>query len=222
MASTVKSSPYACFWGRGLFASTTHRHLGSSMIITTEHIQALRSVTNGFSKKQIQKMKLMGGKGFKSLVGKDVSESDYQTLLSYRNNKTKTAKRKHLNPIPKDTGSWDWKPKPQDLPAKKYSQSSKSLKNKRKAKVTKQGAAKFYESAEWRALRYRVLEKHSGECMLCGRSKRKHGVVIHVDHIKPKSKYPELALEYNNLQLLCEDCNLGKSNKYETDYRPEE
>jgi 5-methylcytosine-specific restriction endonuclease McrA len=58
--------------------------------------------------------------------------------------------------------------------------------------------------------------------MLCGRSKRKHGVVIHVDHIKPKSKYPELALEYNNLQLLCEDCNLGKSNKYETDYRPEE
>lgn len=189
------------------------------MIITTQHIQELRSVTNGFSKKQIQKMKLMGGQGFKSLVGKDVSESDYQTLLNYRNNKTKTKKRKHLNPMPKDTGSWDWKPQPQDIPVKKYSH---SLKNKRKVKVTKQSSKQFYESPEWRSLRYRVLEKHSGECMLCGRSKRKHGVVIHVDHIKPKSKYPELALEYNNLQLLCEDCNLGKSNKYETDYRPEE
>ena len=209
--------PY--LWGRGLFASTTHRHLGSSMIITTEHIQALRSVTNGFSKKQIQKMKLMGGNGFKSLVGKDVSESDYQTLLNYRNNKTKTKKRKHLNPMPQDTGSWDWKPQSQDIPAKKY---SNSLKTKRKVKVAKQSSKQFYESPEWRSLRYRVLEKHSGECMLCGRSKRKHGVVIHVDHIKPKSKYPELALEYNNLQLLCEDCNLGKSNKYETDYRPEE
>ena len=219
MASTVKTSLLLLQWGRGLFASTTHRHLGSSMIITTEHIQALRSVTNGFSKKQIDKMKRLGVKGFKSLVGKDVSEADYQTLLNYRNNKTKKQKPKHLNPMSKDTGSWDWKPQPQDIPAKKY---SKSPKQKRKIKVTKQSAKQFYESPEWRSLRYRVSEKHSGECMLCGRSKRKHGVVIHVDHIKPKSKYPELALEYNNLQLLCEDCNLGKSNKYETDYRPEE
>lgn len=191
------------------------------MIITTEHIQALRSVNNGFSKKQIDKMKRMGGNGFRSLVGKDVSESDYQTLLSYRSSRGSKERSKHLNPMSKNTGSWDWKPQPQDIPSKKYCK-PKSLKQKRKAKINNQGAKQFYESVEWRALRYRILEKHSGECMLCGRSKRKHGVVIHVDHIKPKSKYPELALEYNNLQILCEDCNLGKSNKYETDWRPEE
>ena len=58
--------------------------------------------------------------------------------------------------------------------------------------------------------------------MACGRSKKIHGIVIHVDHIKPRSIYPDLALTYDNLQLLCEDCNLGKGNKCEIDWRPEE
>ncbi|MCH9024334.1 MAG: HNH endonuclease [candidate division Zixibacteria bacterium] len=78
----------------------------------------------------------------------------------------------------------------------------------------------FYSSKEWRSLRYRVLRKYSAECMCCGRSKKNDGVVIHVDHIKPRSKYPYLALDFKNLQLLCEDCNLGKSNIDETDWRP--
>lgn len=54
---------------------------------------------------------------------------------------------------------------------------------------------------------------------MCGRSPKIHGVVIHVDHIKPRSKFPELALDVNNLQILCEDCNVGKLNRFETDYR---
>ena len=56
--------------------------------------------------------------------------------------------------------------------------------------------------------------------MMCGRSPKMHSVVIHVDHIKPRSIYPDLSLEFTNLQLLCADCNLGKSNKYDTDWRP--
>lgn len=78
----------------------------------------------------------------------------------------------------------------------------------------------FYSSKEWRKLRYQVLRKYSAECMCCGRSKKEHNIVIHVDHIKPRSKYPHLALDFQNLQLLCEDCNLGKSNIDETDWRP--
>lgn len=78
----------------------------------------------------------------------------------------------------------------------------------------------FYSSREWRTLRVRVLEKYECKCMMCGRSPRGHGIVIHVDHIKSRSKYPKLELVFENLQLLCEDCNLGKSNKYETDWRP--
>lgn len=77
----------------------------------------------------------------------------------------------------------------------------------------------FYEMPEWRELRYQVLVKHKGKCLCCGRSYAEHGVVIHVDHIKPKSKYPKLVLEISNLQILCEDCNMGKSNKDETDWR---
>ena len=53
--------------------------------------------------------------------------------------------------------------------------------------------------------------------MVCGASGKQ--TVLHVDHIKPRSKYPELALDPNNLQVLCKDCNLGKSNLYNTDWR---
>jgi len=36
------------------------------------------------------------------------------------------------------------------------------------------------------------------------------GTRYHVDHIKPKSKYPDLAYDKTNLQVLCEECNIGK------------
>ncbi len=77
----------------------------------------------------------------------------------------------------------------------------------------------FFTSGAWRELRYRVLVAHGGRCQCCGRT-ASDGVVIHVDHIKPRSKHPELALDEKNLQVLCEDCNLGKSNKDDTDWRP--
>lgn len=76
----------------------------------------------------------------------------------------------------------------------------------------------FYESREWKELRYRALEYYGGRCMVCGRM-AKHGSVIHVDHIKPRSRFPELQLEFSNLQVLCGDCNLGKGNQYVTDWR---
>lgn len=76
----------------------------------------------------------------------------------------------------------------------------------------------FYESREWRETRYMALQLCGAKCQCCGRS-RTDGVILHVDHIKPKSLFPELALVLNNLQVLCEDCNLGKSNKDQTDWR---
>jgi 5-methylcytosine-specific restriction endonuclease McrA len=79
----------------------------------------------------------------------------------------------------------------------------------------------FYMSDEWRALRYQVLKKFGATCQCCGATP-KTGRQVHVDHIKPRSKYPELELEFSNLQVLCEDCNLGKLHLDETDWRPEE
>ena len=76
----------------------------------------------------------------------------------------------------------------------------------------------FYATEEWRALRYDALKAANGACQLCG-SGPHPGKPLHVDHIKPKSRYPELALNPSNLQVLCADCNLGKSNRDTTDWR---
>lgn len=76
----------------------------------------------------------------------------------------------------------------------------------------------FYESRDWLDLRYRVLQKSGGSCKLCGCRATPENP-IQVDHIKPRSKFPELALVESNMQVLCKSCNLGKSNKDNTDWR---
>lgn len=76
----------------------------------------------------------------------------------------------------------------------------------------------FYNRPEWKALRYEVLREDGAKCVGCN-SGRESGAVLHVDHIRPRSVFPELALERSNLQILCADCNLGKSNKYADDFR---
>ena len=128
-------------------------------------------------------------------------------------------------------GGLDWAWKDPDnkesvkvvLPKVTLSKKERRKRKKGKRKIlTKSEPEKFYVSKEWRRLRYRVIKKYDACCMACGRSKKEHGVVIHVDHIKPKSTHPNLALEFENLQLLCEDCNIGKSNKCQVDWRPDE
>lgn len=74
----------------------------------------------------------------------------------------------------------------------------------------------FMKSDDWKLLRFSVLRKYGYKCMAC----HKKNTELHVDHIKPVSIYPELARDINNLQVLCKDCNIGKSNLYEDDLRP--
>lgn len=88
----------------------------------------------------------------------------------------------------------------------------------KKKKKKKKDEKSFYFSWEWRELRYKILLKFGAVCMVCGATKADD--VICVDHIKPRSKYPELELDEDNLQVLCGTCNQGKSNKDETDHRP--
>ena len=76
----------------------------------------------------------------------------------------------------------------------------------------------FYWSPEWRTLRVKVLDASSRRCVLCG-DHPGNGAILHVDHIKPRSKYRHLELEKTNLQILCAACNFGKGNRYETDWR---
>lgn len=96
------------------------------------------------------------------------------------------------------------------------------VKAKSKSSVMIEGvdvtAKDFLQTWAWRKLRYRVVRQYGARCMCCGAT-RESGGVIHVDHIKPRRLYPELALDLENLQILCGDCNAGKGNWDETDWR---
>lgn len=81
--------------------------------------------------------------------------------------------------------------------------------------TTERPSTIFLKTPEWKALRSLVLEFYGCVCMKCGATKR-----IQVDHIKPKSRYPELALAFSNLQVLCWLCNKAKwHDQSEVDYR---
>ena len=70
----------------------------------------------------------------------------------------------------------------------------------------------FTRSAAWRKLRYEVMERDGFRCVLCGRG-AKDGATLQPDHIKPRSLYPDLALEPSNVRTLCADCNIGKGER---------
>jgi len=62
----------------------------------------------------------------------------------------------------------------------------------------------------WR-LRFLVMRKDNFTCKNCGRSPAAElGVILHVDHKKAWSKGGLTTIE--NLQTLCQKCNIGKSN----------
>lgn len=76
----------------------------------------------------------------------------------------------------------------------------------------------FLSTYDWRKLRMMALKKYSPKCMCCGATPAT-GAVINVDHIKPRKLFPHLALDINNLQILCHTCNHGKGNWDRTDWR---
>lgn len=76
----------------------------------------------------------------------------------------------------------------------------------------------FLASYAWRRLRMKVLALRGAKCECCGATPA-DDAVIHVDHIKPRKFFPELALDETNLQVLCGVCNHGKGNWSEKDWR---
>jgi hypothetical protein len=76
----------------------------------------------------------------------------------------------------------------------------------------------FYLSTEWLDIRYQALKRYGGACQCCGATGTTDNP-LHVDHIKPRSRFPELALDITNLQVLCMMCNRGKGAADSTDWR---
>lgn len=61
------------------------------------------------------------------------------------------------------------------------------------------------------SLRLKVLNRDNFRCIFCGKSPATDfGTKLPIDHIVPFSKGGKSTLE--NLQTLCEECNLGKSD----------
>lgn len=94
---------------------------------------------------------------------------------------------------------------------RKNNSTPKTKKNFKRAR----SGADFYRTDSWRKLRYKVLAYYGSKCMLCKTEKGS----MHVDHIKSRSKFPQLELDFNNLQVLCRDCNMGKSAWDDHDFR---
>ena len=80
-------------------------------------------------------------------------------------------------------------------------------------KLLKSKAERSYTFSEWRNLKNKVFIKYKKECMRCESIND-----LTVDHIKPYSIYPELALDFDNMQILCRSCNSKKGTKIK-DYR---
>ncbi len=80
-------------------------------------------------------------------------------------------------------------------------------------KVESKSALRTGRKINWR-LRAQVLIRDNCICRMCGASPAKDPEVkLHADHIKPWSKGGETVLD--NLQTLCEQCNIGKSDLYD-------
>jgi len=99
--------------------------------------------------------------------------------------------------------------KPKELPD--------TPKKEKKDPNYRQESKSFLASRAWLELRYKAIIKYGRKCMCCGTNEGE----LHVDHIKPRYHHPELALDIDNLQILCRACNMGKGAWDETDWRGE-
>lgn len=68
---------------------------------------------------------------------------------------------------------------------------------------------RFYLTYEWREIRLKVIRRDGRTCRRCLTViRRPHDLTV--DHIQPRIKYPQLALDLANLQVLCRRCNSSK------------
>jgi hypothetical protein len=66
------------------------------------------------------------------------------------------------------------------------------------------------------SIRWQVFQRDNWKCVSCG-STSDDEIILHIDHIIPRSKGGKDHID--NYQTLCNICNIGKSNKDQTDLR---
>lgn len=86
---------------------------------------------------------------------------------------------------------------------------------------TREQRAEFYSSSEWRVLREQVLLDSKYECVWCkenGKVTTQVHSILEVDHVKELEHYPGLALNADNLRVLCKDCHNRRHKRF--NYKP--
>lgn len=107
---------------------------------------------------------------------------------------------------------------------------TRTKKAKEKLKQRRSDGKLLYDNwrgtADWKEWREQQLERQNWQCAWCSKQ-MKFGEKVHlangdfalepqhptIDHVLPKSFFPELALEKSNLVMICYLCNKKKSNK---------
>ena len=77
----------------------------------------------------------------------------------------------------------------------------------------------FYQSKEWQALRKKAFKRYGHRCHATGLTE-KDGITLSIDHIRPRSKAPHLALKLSNVQVLELGLNKTKGARIVKDWRP--
>ncbi|WNM51534.1 HNH endonuclease [Staphylococcus phage S-CoN_Ph10] len=78
---------------------------------------------------------------------------------------------------------------------------------------------KQLNSKRWKTLRERIIKRDGGMCNRCWVSLNVIETKdLQVHHIKPRSEYPELMYDPNNLITVCKTCNLALGTKGSLDW----
>ena len=70
-------------------------------------------------------------------------------------------------------------------------------------------ARDFFHSEAWLALRKSTLERKDARCVRCG---RKASALLVVEHIRSREEAPELALDPDNVEIICHACRNTKAS----------
>jgi 5-methylcytosine-specific restriction endonuclease McrA len=116
-----------------------------------------------------------------------------------------------------------WKSRKSDEARAALEQARELLKSLRPARGVRkarpeQAIKSFYNSWQWKRLRYRVLKERGRACECC-KATAADGAKIVVDHVHPIRRFFHLRLDAKNLQVLCDSCNRGKGSHDATDWR---
>lgn len=67
-----------------------------------------------------------------------------------------------------------------------------------------------WKGGKWSYVKRQIKIRDDYVCQICG---LKDIEIMEVDHIKPKARFPELSLVFENLITLCPNCHRRKTNR---------